>query len=659
MTDTLRRRLLQALGAAPLAASWPAAEAAEAATIPLEAFARPPLLTGASLSPNGRQLAALLHIEDGTALVTRALDVARQQFTPVIRATDELAIGWAGWANDERLLVGTRHLSQRGFVRVAETRLWSVRPDGSELKPLWQRGQRHAGHSAQFQDDVLDWLPDDARHVLLQLPAEAKFIEPGVYLVDVESGERRLVHGPERQVRRWITDAAHRVRVGLKADDGRYEVRACDPDGRRWRTLWSFDGLSADAVWPIGFDTDPQRLYVSAQHEGRSAVFAVDLNDDALPRRLVVHHPRLDLDGASALPAARGGGLLGLCVGEGAALEPPRGELWREPVRALMRQVDAALPRRYNRLLALSADEQTYLLHSSGNGRPGEYFVGERRSGELATVGRQFPLLAGARLAGKREVSIRSRDGLPLMAYLSLPPTRAEGQPGSLVLLPHGGPASRDDDDFDLWVEVLASRGHAVLQVNFRGSHGQGREFMLAGLRRWGLEMQDDLSDAVAWAVAQRIADARSVAIVGASYGGYAALMGAIKTPALYRCAVSFAGVTHLPDQIHFEGDYVDGYLAAEASIGRLWGDRAQLRETSPALQAERIQVPVLLVHGDADLVVPVSQGRTMAEALRRAGKRYEYIEQPGVGHQFGGQRSRTQFFGALERFLAEQLLAA
>ena len=171
--------------------------------------------------------------------------------------------------------------------------------------------------------------------------------------------------------------------------------------------------------------------------------------------------------------------------------------------------------------------------------------------------------------------------------------------------------------------------------------------------------MQDDLTDGVAWAVSKGVADPARVCIVGASYGGYAALMGVVKTPELYRCAVSLAGVSDLPDLIAHWRDYIGGDEWGETMIGRVWGDRERLRATSPARQAERIRVPVLLVHGTVDRSVPIDQSETMAKALKRANKTYRYIEQEGGDHHLSRYEHRLAFFKAMETFLDEHLRAS
>ena len=645
----------------PKAATEHAAQA-PAKPVPVERFAALPLLSQVTLSPDGQKLAALMSRGGNTYLVTRA--TTSNGTLKALLSTDnkEHYFNWIRWVNNDRLVVSLRFASRRYFVGTVETRLLSIKAEGGEVVNLVHANRvsgsmRGATEVRQIQDRVIDWLPADGQHVLLEL-AEGGSAEPAVYKVNINTGQRTIVKAPERDVRRWGTDAQGRVRVGVHRDGGTSQVRIASVDGKEWRTLWTFS-RGKDEVWPMGFGLDPNELYVRADHEGRRAVFLVRLDDPTLKRTLRFSHPTQDAYGALLRsPVTRE------VIGLRRSAEDDEGgqtrtELWEPAWRAQMKAIDVALPQRDNLLLDISRDEQRYLLRSESSRQPREFYVGDRKTGQISLLGGTYPDLDVALLAGKQRQTIKARDGLELDSFLTLPKGRTVGDGGAplpLVLLPHGGPQSADDAGFDTWTEFLASRGYAVLQVNFRGSDGYGHNFRAAGLKRWGLEMQDDLTDGVAWAVSQGVAHPARACIVGASYGGYAALMGVVKTPELYRCAVSFAGVSDLPDLIGHWRDYIGGDEWGETMIGRVWGDRERLRATSPARQAERIRVPVLLVHGTVDRRVPIEQSEVMVKALKSANKTYRYIEQEGGDHYLSRYEHRLEFFKAMESFLDEHL---
>lgn len=632
------------------------AEAAPPVSLPTEAYARVPAISNLTLSPGGDRIAGLMSAGDDTYLVTR--EVGGEALKSILKADNKLfSIRWARWVGNDRLVLSVRFPSRRGFVPVVETRLLSISWDGGEALNLVRSSPFDARREQpQLQDHVVDWMPDDGRHILIQMNTDGG-IHPAVFKVNVSTAERQMVHGPRKGVRSWLTDATHRVRVGVRMDDDHQEVIACDPDGKNWRTLWRWKLFSKDSVRPMGFGKDPGILYVEADHEGRDAVFAVDLSSPDLKRTLKLAHPERDVDGG-LMRSALTGDVIGI---RAESDDSQRAEIWDPKVRLLARAIDKALPERYNRLLAFSADENRYMVYSSGNGIPGEYYLGDRASGDLFLMAETHPQLPAGQMARKRAVVIKSRDGLDLRSYLTLPRTVARdaatpAAPLPMVLLPHGGPHYSDDIDFDTWTEFLAARGYAVLQVNFRGSTGYGRAFAAAGLQRWGLEMQDDLADAVQWAVAQKVADPGRVCIVGGSYGGYAALMGGVKTPDLYRCIVSFAGVSDLIDLWNHSADFVDGEQVMNGMIGNAWRDRERLRATSPAQQAPRIKAPVLLVHGTADRSVPFEQSEDMAKALRKAGKPHQFITLEEGDHHLSRNSHSLTFFKALEAFLGTHL---
>lgn len=250
-----------------------------------------------------------------------------------------------------------------------------------------------------------------------------------------------------------------------------------------------------------------------------------------------------------------------------------------------------------------------------------------------------------------KPVSLRARDGLELHGFLTLP-AGAGGRPSPLVVLPHGGPYwVYDSWGFDSDVQLLARAGYAVLQINFRGSGNYGRAFRLAGAREWGGAMQDDLTDATRWAIQEGIADPDRICLYGASYGGYASLMGVAKEPDLYRCAVGYVGVYDL--QMMRREDMRQGSLGLR-TWSREWvgNDAAALAAASPTTLAHKIKVPVFLAAGGEDKVAPIAHSETMERALKRAGVAVETLYYPKEGHGFYTVEHRREFYSRLLDFL-------
>jgi dipeptidyl aminopeptidase/acylaminoacyl peptidase len=642
--------------AAVLTAPVVAPAAPAAALPPVEAYARLPRLEWPMLSPDGQSFAAIMNVGDNAVVAVRALDGAEPLRAVMKTDNREQRFAWLRWVNNQRLVMSLHFAGRRRGVETTETRLVAVDRDGSHVKTLAQPAAfTSAGAYAQIQDNVVDWLPEDGHHILLQSTVDGTDISPAVFRVNVDTGTRELVHGRRHGVRQWMTDGTHRVRLGVRQIGTQMAVLISDPSGENWRTAWTYELFDHSSVEPLGFGADVNQLFVLAEHQGRRAVFEVDLRDPALPRKLLLASATGDVSGSLVREAItrKPVGMLGGAPGDGAS------NFWDADAQALVRAIDAALPGRNNRLLQFSGDGSRYLLYSSGNGLAGQFMVGDRAGQRMSVLGRQYPELADGTLARKQALAVTARDGLKLPVFLTLPAglsPQQRPQKLPLVLLPHGGPISRDGLDFDPLASFLASRGYAVLQVNFRGSAGLGFERVNAGLKRWGLEMQDDLTDAVQWAVQRGTADPARVCIVGGSYGGYAALMGGAKTPDLYRCVVSLAGVSDLIAMATFRAHYVNGADVFSKQVGSAWDDRQQLKDTSPQRMAANFQVPVLLLHGTDDRVVPFEQSQGMADALKSAGKAVRLVKLEDGDHALSFQSHRLQFYSELEAFLAANL---
>ena len=617
-------------------------------TIPTEHFGALPDIGSVRLSPDGTHAAAIANIVHegftGKIVLKHNLETGEQR--PLFSLPDgKYKINWIRWATNKKLLVSFRTREAILGSAFTSTRLMVVDVDTREANNAINSGTlRGADWIPQLQDRIVDLLPDDDKHILMQADLEYQN-RPDVYRVNLNTGRIKRVRRGRSNVDRWLTDRQHRVRVGVYQDETTMRVYEQDIDGKNWRMLWEYEALAGEDVIPKGFAADPNILYVNAYHEGRLAVFRVDLSDPELARELVYSDDHLDVTGRLVY-SPKHKDVVGIRTGIGGNYE-----FWSEEHRSLLKAVNRALPEYSNEIVSLSRDEQRIVFLSENDTEAGTYFYLDRSTMQMAPIASRYEALKPELMAEKTAVRYTARDGVSIQAFVTYP-RNVEPENLPTVVLPHGGPISFDSDGFDYWTQLFANRGYAVMQMNFRGSAGFGYDFMAAGFQNWGLEMQDDVTDATRWLIDQGIADPERICIVGGSYGGYAALMGAAKTPELYRCVVSFAGVTDLLGLLFASRRYANSDVA-EIQIGNR---RRDLKARSPLTFAEDIDIPVLLIHGDKDVVVRVSQSRKMAKALERADKDVVYIEQPGGDHYLSTNEQRLEALKAMETFLAEHL---
>ncbi|MBV8622574.1 MAG: S9 family peptidase [Herbaspirillum sp.] len=626
---------------------------------PVRAFAEQPRAQMFVLSPDGSTLAYVLNKDGSSYLSTLVLGAPAPT---VLLTTDNQKYRFQSlrWAGNQRLLASARYPDYRYGVATYESRLIAIDANGGNLNGNLLdsafRFQRPR-NVPQFQDRILGKSAAGPDSVLLALDME-RAAQPDVYSLDVKTAQLTRVASNRGYIRQWMADRNGEVRLGYGWREKEMQMIVRAPGDKTWKTLstWVADDyaqVAARAITPLGFDADGRYLYVYADHQGRQALFRIDTADPAFARTLVHDDPQFDLTGQLIWSDWQK-----QYVGIRYAGQYGKRVYWNEPARALQEEIDRALPGQTNTIFSSSEDGLSLLIASTAPNAPSTIYWLERKSGKMRKIIDTRPALAEHQMPMPRPVSITSRDGTVLHGYVTAPWHRAgRSGPTPLVVFPHGGPISRDSGQFDVYAQFFASRGWAVLQVNFRGSSGYGAEFEQAGLQRWGMEMQDDLTDSVRWSIEQGIADPGKICIVGGSYGGYAALMGIIKTPELYRCAVSLNGVTDLRDLLA-NAQRFDGYeIGAERIIGRWWGDRERLRQTSPINHAAAIRTPLLLIHGKQDRTVLVEQSRDMADALKAAGKRdYRYLELPLGDHQLSREEDRLEVFTEMESFLRRYL---
>jgi dipeptidyl aminopeptidase/acylaminoacyl peptidase len=669
LRQPLRRLSLVLLLAGHAAAPAPAAEPAPGAGAPPPpaAFFNNAYLSDAKLSPDGKALAVRLGNPGGRdSLVVIELDDLKLR--PVAHFND-LDVGGFEWVNSGRLIFDTRDKSQVPGERRRGAGLFAVDQDGAHFRQLADTSFAPPSTTGtMIKHNTQPWNT----YLLAQSGAQdsaAVYVQRAVWKgstgelerwdlvrLDTLTGAASVQPAPG-PVRQWLLDSHGEPRLAVTLENGINSVHYRDPAGAQWRRLAQFPayGSSPGAFEPLGFD-HAGKLYVSAQAgRDKSAVHLLDLASGKLAAEPLVSADGYDFSGELLYGKGK---LLGVQV-----LSDARSNIWFDAgMKAAQRRIDALLPGTINLVAAArNADAPWLLVKVYSDRQPTAFLLYNSRTEELKMVGQSHPDILPGQMAAQDLVRYRARDGLSIPAWLTLP--RGGGKQLPMVLLVHGGPYVRGSEwGWDAEAQFLASRGYAVLQPEFRGSTGFGAKHFRAGWKQWGLAMQDDLADGVRWAVAQGIADPARICIAGASYGGYATLMGLVNDPELYRCGVEWAGVTDigrmyssshgvLSDQSDDWRDY-----GMPALLGDPVEDAARFQATSPLAQAARIKQPLLLAYGSDDRRVPLYQGEQFYAAVKRGNPAVEWVVYPGEGHGWSLAQNRIDFWGRVERFLAKHI---
>ena len=495
--------------------------------------------------------------------------------------------------------------------------------------------------------DALDEFPD---RLLIGLNRRVPEIFD-VYDLDLASGALTLVAENPGGVTSWGADHAGRVRYAIATNgvDNTYLYRD-EGSGAFCEVLTT---SFRDTFAPQCFTADNRRLF-AASNLGRDKL-AIVLVDPATARdeELVYVRDDVDVAGIAWSKARKRASFV--------AYQTAKAErhYLDTDARSLYETLEAKLPG-YEIAIQSATDDETKMTIAAFNDRTqGMRYVYDRSTDRLTPLGEVAPWLPEADMAAVRPISYRTRDGLVIHGYLTLPNgAPPKGLP--VVVNPHGGPWHRDGWGFNPEVQFLANRGYAVLQMNFRGSTGYGRTFWEASFKEWGGTMQDDITDGVRWLIAEGIADPRRICIYGGSYGGYAVLAGLTKTPELYACGIDYVGVSNLFTFMQTIPPYWKPYLAMmHEMVGDPERDRALLTERSPALNAGRIRAPLLIAQGARDPRVNKDESDQMVAALEARGIDVPYIVKDNEGHGFHNEENRFEFYDAMETFLARHLGAA
>ncbi|QSX36486.1 alpha/beta hydrolase family protein [Shewanella sedimentimangrovi] len=611
--------------------------------LPVEAYGSLPDLGRFEMTPDGSKLAYVMNNQGELTLVIYDLEQRKQQM--VAKGDNkEVFLNYFVWANDEDLLISIKDIKYVRGVRFAVTRLfrYSIN-DEKKLMPVLRT--QPGDNEPQFQDNIISLLPDEPEEILMALDYTV-VNQPAVYRVNIKSKKRRLIERPRSNVHGWIADEQGKVRIAIGRDETTQFYDLLGDDGRT--RLFEFEVFSPETVTIKGFDLDPDVLYFTALHEGRDALFRLRLSDPKREWELVYADDTYDVAGSLVYSSVSG-----KVAGFTHSNAPDSRVYWDKDLSKLQRSLAAAIPDAFNSILDMSRDGNSYLLYSESKKDSGSYFIGNRKAGSLDYIGSRYPQVDEAHMHETRQISFKAKDGLVIEGYLTLPSNVTANKPMPTIILPHGGPHARDYDGFDYWSQWFAEQGYLVLQPNFRGSSGYGYAFEMAALQQWGKAMQDDLQDAANYLIAEGLADEKRICAVGASYGGYAALMAVVKHPQTFKCAAGFGSVTDLELLVSRSRAFTN-HKVVKAQLG---SDSDALEASSPISHAEKLSRPVLLIHGGDDEVVNVTHSRDMASALKGAGKDVQYIELEHGDHHLSHQAHRLKTLSAIKAFLDKQLL--
>lgn len=633
------------------AASSPSPASSPAPTVPLALltardFGRLPFAEDVTLSPDGTKIAGLMGL-NGRQVIALINLIDHADHPIRVALPDGNEAHWLRWVNNDNVIVGVSALLPVETDRWVISRLISInRLTGKITRILWNAGGQNAADLLWVAKDGSPQIMVAAQQSIYAVDAE---FWPTAYKVNVETGRETQVTPGRGGVMEWSSDAEGTVRAGVGYEDStrRFRLFYRSTRGQGFRVIDSADSKKQEELTsPFLFlpGTD-HALAIHDNDKGHSAIYEVDLNTGQDVRE--VYEAPDGLDVTQPIVSADGTTLLGAWLSDtGYAVHWFDHDL--ATVQDSLNKAVSASGGRRAAIISLSDDRQRMLVLVDRPDSPGAIYFFDTAGDRLALVSLVNPDLGSRPLAQVKLVDYTARDGTPIEAVMTLPRDRPQRNL-PVVMLPHGGPWAHDGLYYDYWAQFIATRGYAVIQPNFRGSTGYGTAFERAGQGQMGLAMQDDITDGLKWAVDQGIVDAKRACIVGASYGGYAAMWGIAKDPDLYRCAISIAGVSNVRRDVNDFGEFLLGSKYID-DWKRMSSDFAAI---SPINAVDRIKVPLLLIHGRKDVTVDYNQSQKMYDRMKGAGKQVELIALDQADHHFTREPDRIALLTSIERFLA------
>ena len=612
----------------------------------IDDFIQPARIHGAELSPDGKHLAMIINEPSRRMVIVRNVEQPEMPLVGVYNVS-VFQPSWFAWANNERLLLSIG-------LSFGMSKMVTMNVDMSDEVVLME-GERDLRRD-YFLSEVTNYLPNDNEHILMAAYRGGKRSQ---YKVNIFNGEAEMVTKGSNRTVRFLNDDSGRPLYRFDFRDRRNTIELFSYENNdKWEEIdeiplyrdefGKFDSSELVAL----LDGD---LVYRKRNEQSGFYELIQVNRSNKTHKVLAARPEQDIFGALFHP--RSDQIIGYTIEK----DNIRNVYFDESKQKQYDAITTSIGNNNVYVSSLDPGHERALVAVSGPDIPYDFYLWDYGTQKLTYLDSVYPELKPEELSKSASKTVTARDGTPLRTYLLLPMGFQKDKQYPTVILPHGGPHARSRPDYHFLAQFISTRGYIVVQPNFRGSVGFGRDFQESGYRQWGGLMQDDLTDVTNFMVENGYSDPERICIVGSSYGGYAALMGAIKTPELFACAVSMNGVTDLVDQVKHakkelvDKDYWDDVLYAR--IGNPKTDTDMLRANSPVFHADKIKIPILLLAGEEDNRVPFTQSKKMAKALKKTGAEYEFIPFEYAGHDLTSQGSdRKTVMEALEHFLAKHL---
>jgi dipeptidyl aminopeptidase/acylaminoacyl peptidase len=628
------------------------------------AFGARPSVADFSLSPDGKTIAYIAPAAgQGSVLYTMSLEKGAKAHRALAFDGNPTRLSSCNWIANDRLVCYVY-----GVVKTTEVvipllfnRTLAVNADGSHLQVLsTSRNSNTRGWSLNG-GEVIDWLPDEDGAVLMSreyLPDDhvgsligANKSGLGVDHVDTRTLKIKPVEGPKEGAYEYLTDGRGSVRIAgfrgphsaTQQDTGMLIYQYRPQNSSDWRRLSVYNSNDESGFLPLDIDHDKNIAYGTQKKDGRLAVYSVKL-DESLQQELV--YDRADVDVTKLIHIGRRNRVVGVAF----ATDVTNAVYFDEDLKKLVMSLSKALPGTPNvRIADSSVEEDKLLIYESRDNDPGSYYLFDRKARELRPLFAVREELDGVKLAEVTPMTFTAGDGTKVPGYITYPPGKEKQKGLPAIVMPHGGPSARDTWGFDWWAQFYANRGFVVLQPNFRGSSGYGDAwYRNKGFRSWGIAVGDVL-DAGRWMVSQGIADPDKLAIVGWSYGGYAALQSAVVDSSVFKAVIAVAPVSDLADLKEESRGWSN-----EELISQFVGD--EIRQASPAQNASRIKAPVLLFHGKMDRNVAAAESRHMDRSLTAANVPHELVLFDDLDHRLDDSKARADMLRKSDEFLRKNL---